>query len=207
MDDVLPCPNKLFSSTESKKDDDLLPDSYTIGSLEKKNARLKKRVVDLNRSQVNLVMRIETLSPKVSQLELHSRNGGDMTTCPRAELDEVCENMEENPGEETTTTMTKRWKRIHDENTELACKLSEIITVVLTTTPRLSDKRKFPKSWLTKIVIESLLSFEWAHSEIVRKVSSRHSPHNDVLLELSALLNMKRCRHNKYKAAVVVDGM
>jgi hypothetical protein len=51
-----------------------------------------------------------------------------------------------------------------------------------------------------------MLVFEWTHSEVA-KLSSSSSDTTDALSPLLALINIKRCRQNKSKAAILVDGM
>jgi hypothetical protein len=99
---------------------------------------------------------------------------------------------------------TARKKRIHVENAEISSELGNVITEWLAES-RFSDRRKFPKSRLARIVMDTVLSFEWMDGEVAKL--SLYDDDDDCLSQLSAMLNIKRCRQNKQKAAVLVDGM
>ncbi len=181
--------------------------SSHIAALEEMNARLNARVAELNSSHVNLVAIVDALSAEIAQLKVKQQNSEDdrVAAVDRNGYDRnstfkehgVCDNEQEN------LERTRR-KRIQVENSELAGELSILISGFISSS-RLSDRRKYPRSRLAKIVVDSILSFEWTHSEVAKQ--SLHSPDSDALSKLSALLNMAGCRKNKQKAAILINGM
>ena len=179
-------------------------DDYT-SVLEEKNVRLNERVIELARNNFDLVVKIEALSAEIERLKIVQssndiRKGGDGIDESRG-----LRHGQENKEEENLSEMPKR-HRIQAENAKLASELSVLINDFVTSS-RFADGRKFPTSRLGRIIFESILSFEWTHSEI-SKLSPYYSSScdGDAYSTLSALLNvnLKRCR-NKCKAAILVD--
>jgi hypothetical protein len=56
-------------------------------------------------------------------------------------------------------------KRIKMENAELSRQFSNVLSEFLNR-PSISSRRKFPLRRCEKIIVQSILSFEWIHSEV-----------------------------------------
>lgn len=185
---VTPATNKKLESMKEK---------YTT-ALKEKNAWLNKRVSELDRSHVNLVVKMEALTAEIARLKVHSKN---------IDTQQFNDADAEQSGKCDSDPMLKSRKhRIQIENTQFSRELSMLIDDFVNRSS-FADKRKFPESRLAKIVVDSILSFEWTYSEI-EKISS-HCNAGDAWSALSKLLNvkdMKRCC-DKSKAAILVDCM
>ncbi len=167
-------------------------DKYTT-SLEEKNAWLNQRVIELDRSHVNLVVRTETLTAEIARLKVHS-----------TEIDEQYHDADaKESGKWQTDPLKTRKHRIQVENTQFSRELS-ILNNDFVSSSSLADRRKFPESRLAKIVVDSILLFEWTHSEIAKFSSFDAGGAWSTLSELLNVKNMKRCR-DKSKAAILVD--
>ncbi|KAI2511868.1 hypothetical protein MHU86_2600 [Fragilaria crotonensis] len=176
---------------ESKKD------LYTA-VLEEKNARLHERVIELDRSHVNLVVQVEALTAEITRLKVHGDDVQEQGHVIATEESQMCD--------ENNTSAKSRKHRIQVENTKFSRELSILINDFVTSSC-FADKRRFPISRLAKIVVDSILSFQWTHSEVAK--FSSHCNAADAWSTLSELLNvrnMKRCR-DKSKAAILVDCM
>jgi hypothetical protein len=167
--------------------------------LEEQNARLNEHVVELNRCRVELVVTIEELSAEIKQLRVHHIN--------ERTIDEEFNNVEDKgQGMRHEASFEKTRKhRIQVENTKFSSELSILINDFVTSSC-FADRQKFPSTRLAKIVIGSILSFEWTYSEVAN-LSLNSSKSSNALSTLSALLTIKRCHGNKNKAATLVDGM
>ena len=191
--------NEILESADKKKDD-----YRTV--LEDTNARLNERVIELARSNFDLVVKMEALTAEIERLkkvksnDVHNEGNNIDDRGQRRQEDE------EDKEEKNASEMTKR-HRIQVENAELSRELAMLINDFVTSS-RFVDGRKFPNSRLGRIVLESILSFEWTHSKISKRSPYSSSCDRDAWSAFSALLNvnMKRCR-NKSKAAILVDCM
>jgi hypothetical protein len=174
-------------------------------ALEEANARLKERLVELDRSHVSLIVKVDALSAEITRLKVQDSSDDTNTNY----IDHDVEKEDDTYADSEEKFENSRKKRIQVENTELARELSTLIQGFITRS-RLSDRRKFPRSRLAKILVESILSFEWTHSEFAKLSPASHFADCDdalLLSSLSAMLNIKRCRQNKHKAAILVNGM
>jgi hypothetical protein len=181
--------------------------TYTTAALEQNNRLLKDRVQELNECQRNLVIRIEALSAEIAQLKVHEGRSDAAAACEQNnERNGILDNEEGVVCEEENFESTAaRRKRIHVESSMISSDLSNLITDFLSRS-HFSDRRKFPKTRLAKIVVNSILSFEWMHAQVA-KLSSFLKGNKDCLSQLSEMLYIKQCRQNKHKAAILVDGM
>lgn len=149
---------------------------------------------------------VETLTSQMEELKFQKRTStiGDQ----RGVL--YCGN-DEGFGESPSA---RRKHRVQLENEEVSRRLALIKDDFVTST-NFDDRRKFPTSRIAKIVVDSILSFEWMHSEFA-KYSSRQaaacvgeSAETKVSVMLTPLLNvvtMKR-HSDKSKAVLLVDCM
>ena len=186
-----------------------LPTYSTRTALERDNRLLIDRVQELNECRRNLVVRVEALSAKIAQLKVHDGNSDHATAAAGEQINEMNNIIDNEEGavceEESFESWAARKKRVKAENTDITSKLSNLITDFLSSS-HLSDRRKFPKTRLATIVMDSVMSFEWMHAEVA-KLSTSLKDSEDCLLQLSAMLYVKRCRQNKNKAAILVDRM
>ena len=97
--------------------------------------------------------------------------------------------------------------------------LSDLISNFVTTSDLIANKRRFKNSRLAKIIVDSILTFEWTHNQVQESalklnnliVSSTMDGHEsckgDLLLEsLSTIVNKKLQYHgNKSKATILID--
>jgi hypothetical protein len=106
----------------------------------------------------------------------------------------------------------ERRRRVDQENAELSAQLSSMIKKFLSSSKGLQDKQKFPTRRLAKIVLDSIVAFEWTHSEIFEFASRQSALGNgdeaSFVSNLATLLNLKfQRRRDKSKAAILVDCM
>jgi hypothetical protein len=93
------------------------------------------------------------------------------------------------------------------ENSELSRELSGLINDFVTR-PSIANRRNFPLSPCAKIVVDSILSFEWTHSEFTNKFSlpseyALRCDGRDVQSTLSKILDVNMKRHSdRSKAAI-----
>lgn len=159
---------------ESKKD------LYTA-VLEEKNARLHERVIELDRSHVNLVVQVEALTAEITYLKAHGDDVQEQGHVVATEESQMCD--------ENNTSAKSGKHQIQVENTKFSRELSILINDFVTSSC-FAVKRRFPISCLAKIVVDSILSFQWTHSEVAK--FSSHCNAADAWSTLSELLNVLR---------------
>ena len=175
---------------------------WNLSGLTEKNAQLTHRVAELDMINQDLIRRVASLTAEIEQLKVDRDQHAPVIGCYDGDDEGMC------PPEQDSA---KRKNRVQVENAKIARELSAMIDGFVTS-PGLADRRKFPTRRLAKIIVDSILSFEWMHSEVV-KVSSRQDPYADgrdadVWANLSRLLDVNLTRRgDKGKAAILVDLM
>jgi ferredoxin-thioredoxin reductase catalytic subunit len=185
-----------------------------IGSLQIKNMLLEKRIFELDSSHVNLATTVEVLTSQMQHLQFQSRTAsGDLSRAASIATTTGYTSDDDNEFNEggRAAHHQGRKRRVQSENDELSKNLALLIDGFVKS-PCFEDRRKFPTSRIAKIVVDSILSFEWTHLEFA-KFSSRQATHDAnsdaVSVALTPLLNvvaMKR-HSDKSKAALLVDCM
>jgi hypothetical protein len=105
-----------------------------------------------------------------------------------------------------------RRKRVEMENAELSRQFSKVLSEFLNR-PIISSRRKFPLRRCAKIIVQSILSFEWIHSEVTAAgsyllLSSGSSGHIPVQSTVYKMFDDVGSRHSDQgKAQILVDSL
>jgi hypothetical protein len=204
---------RLFANEELCNDDDGSPSNVSSQSASRNvmtyvtpahdNLVTTDEVIeyinDLEERNVTLILEVDILTAEIVRLkgELAASTGDD-----DGDDEGKCE-------DKKYYAETERKSRVHDENTKLSRQLSFLIHNFVTSS-ELANRSKFPTRRLAKIVVDSILSFEWTHSEVAKFVS-RQTTHGDgdkhsIPSMLSTFLNVELQRFgDKGKAAKLVD--
>jgi hypothetical protein len=184
-----------------------------IESLKIKNVLLQKRIAELDSSKEDLATRVEILTSQMEGLQFPAAGKeacGNSRAASHVESNEASDHGDDNGGgRRGSDPQQGKRLRIQQENEELSQQLALIINDFVVRS--LSNRSKFPTSRIARIVIQSVLSFEWTHSEFAR-VASKQAIHNGTVRDvfgaaLTPLLNvmsMKRHSH-KSKASLLVE--
>ena len=223
-------PRKRLSSTSVAVGDvsAISGGSSTSHSLGVEVTLLRRRLLELDKRNLNLQQTVLSLTKQIAALsETHLQQ-------PAVALERQEEKMatrDDDEGEDqhhdgdnglNEAAMTQRC-RVSTENADHSQKLSSIIKD-FTTRAELADRRKFPECRLAKIIIDSVTTFEWTHSEVTRfAIRQQHtrtsigkqtavddSSTSQLTSELLAVLNRKRKgrhRGDKSKATQLVKCM
>ncbi len=184
-----------------------------IESLKIKNILLEKKVAELDSSKVNLTTQAEILTLQMEGLRLPASSWAEACgSSKRATMTEdySFDNDDDDGGR--SGPQQGRRHRIQVENDRLSKKLALAINNFVKRS--LSNRSKFPTSRIARILIESVLSFEWTHSEFARVSLKDQAMRSGVASDtfgaaLTPLLNvvaMKRHSH-KSKAALLFECM
>jgi hypothetical protein len=195
-----------------------------ISNIEKKNAILTERLYEVERT---FSLQIATLEAEIVKLnaKLATDDATSTSTVPFHTISGAVENDEDDTIERDVNDSEndyQRKKRINVEDTEVSQILSGIILRFFMTSELTANKRRFPDCRLARIVVDSVLAFEWIRCELANKTSSINAKLNRASMlvnetaenqrasfdisSLSAFLNCKlrRCT-DKRKAAVLVE--
>ena len=136
-----------------------------MNELTEVNKRLQDRVLLLTRENEALLLRIgqeEGLEHVIAGAPRgeEEEEGREDGTVPMS-------NAEEQQGRAllVETKAAPRRHRVSKENRELTDKLSRTIEAFVTS-GELADRRKYPERRLSKIIVDSVASFEWIHAEL-----------------------------------------
>ena len=209
--------NDLFSgylSTKKRNKDAGSRMNTTI--LEEKTAWLNHCISKLDGSAhvEDLIRKIDALCVEISdRLNLFCREVQDQTTPTMEEHTSATVNASScNANDELGDSEIGRKQRIVIENSELSRELSGLINDFVTR-PSIVNRRSFPLSRCAKIVADSILSFEWTHSEFATKFSSSSEyalgcDGRDVQSSLAKILDVNMKRHSdRSQAAILVDSL
>ena len=196
-----------------------------INSVEKANLLLRRHLVDVEK---RLNAQIAYLEAKVDDLETKENCRGrgdlvhncDLTAMPSTEEREIGA-MAPSKAIESST---RRKHRVVTENAHISRELFDVINNFVTHSPLTSNKKRFKKRRLARIIVDSVLLFSWTHSCIQESASDLNnmlSPSTPaarsltsnstnlkgrVLQSLLTLLNKNLPWHgNKSKASILVD--
>ena len=210
------------------QDDDFVADEVMeyITNIEKSNAMLTERLYEM---ELTFSLQIAALEAEIVGLKAKLATE-DVTasacssTAPFHTTSGAVENDEDDEMEsdvDDSKTYYQRRKRINTEDTEVSQILSGIILRFFMTSEVTANKRRFPDCRLARIVVDSVLAFEWIRCELANTTSSVTAKLNRAMLvnetaefqrasfdvsSLSAFMNRKlrRCT-DKRKAAVLVE--
>jgi hypothetical protein len=202
---VSPSPAVLTHESFIREREELIE---CIKSLEIKNALLEKKVAELDSSKVNLATQVDILTSQMEGLQFPASR---METRAQYYSSDDDDDNDDNGGRLGPQQQGRR-RRIRVENDELSGKLARTINDFVKRS--LSNRSKFPTSRIARILIESVLSFEWTHSEFARVSSKQATMRNGIVRDafgvaLTPLLNvvaMKRHSHRS-KAALLIECM
>lgn len=181
-------------------------------------------IKDLEERNCYLVDVEQRLSDKVATLEAEIVKLKEQTKIIRGTTYDSCSPA---AGRELGATVdefensTKRKQRVDRENAQVSEVLSNLIHSFLTNSDLTADKRRFPTRRLAKIIMDSVLSFQWAHNQVavsaltldcsmIEDGSDGRRRYDDQLFASSLLtfVNEKlRNFGNKTKAAILVKSL
>ena len=180
--------------------------------------KLKDQITVLARRRLELERKNISLETKILQLlKVQERSAAAERKTNVAEPAPASEESKEQPGTNDVATAVNhraRWKErrhcLPGENAEASHKLSILIQDFISKGD-LANRRNFPEPRLGKIIIDSVASFEWTHSEMwsFAKQQRRQRTANDDTLTsaLLAVINRKRNgpdRGDKTKAVLLI---
>jgi hypothetical protein len=129
---------------------------------------LKKKIAELDSSKVNITTQAEILTLQMEGLRLSASSRaeacGSSKRATRTE-DYSSDDDDTDDGGRSGPQQGRR-HRIQVKNDELSKKLAPTVNNFVKRS--LSNRSKFPTSQIARILIESVLSFEWTHSELAR---------------------------------------
>ena len=226
---------RLFCEDDNE-DEDCQSDNQSVQSLGRMNDAvpentnfLVERNLFLSRHlfyvEERLNARIADLKAKVVELEAKQTLSCHLCSC-----DSITPSTEERKTEAMTSKIiessTTRKHRVDTENAHISQVLSDLIYNFVTHSPLTANKKRFKRSRLARIIVDSVILFPWTHTRIQESASTINknmlaptalvaltadsadltSQNNRLLQSLSTLLNKNlRCHGNNSKASILVD--
>lgn len=133
---------------------------------------LRRRIIELDEINLHLQKTVLSLTKQIevlSETQLQDRDEKmSIATNGNDNVDESRLVVEDGNLNDVATSQRSR---VTIENAELSQKLS-ILIEDFTTRAELADRRKFPECRLAKIIVDSVTSFKWTHSEVLRFATS-----------------------------------